>query len=115
MLKPFQIRVAVVLLAGFTLAAAVLASLNFAKEGSFYLPTDQATWVEASGGLRAERIEAHGPADRAGIKKDDLLVQANGSATPRVSFLTRQWSAVGTWRNIDYLLIRSGVRPVRRK
>ena len=56
MLKVFQIRVAVVLLAGFTLAAAVLASLNFTKEGSFSLPTDQVSWVEAPGGLEAQRV-----------------------------------------------------------
>ena len=61
MLKPFQIRVAVVLLAGFTLAAAILASLNFAKEGSFSLPTDQVSWVEAPGGLKAQRVLKDGP------------------------------------------------------
>ena len=38
---------AVVLLAGFTLAAAILASLNFTKESSFSLPTDQVSWLEA--------------------------------------------------------------------
>ena len=73
MLKPFQIRVAVVLLAGFTLAAAVLASLNFAKEGSFSLPTDQVSWVEAPGGLKAQRVLKDGPGERAGIKAGDLL------------------------------------------
>jgi len=109
MLKPFQIRVAVVLLAGFTLAAAILASLNFAKEGSFALPTDQISWLEAPGGLEAQRVLKDGPGERAGIKAGDLLVSANNVATPRVSFLTHQWFAVGTWRNIDYLLVRSGV------
>jgi len=109
MLKPFQIRVAVVLLAGFTLAAAILASLNFAKEGSFSLPTDQISWLEAPGGLEAQRVLKDGPGERAGIKAGDLLVSANKVATPRVSYLTHQWFAVGTWRNIDYLLIRSGV------
>jgi len=57
MLKTFQIRVAVVLLAGFTLAAAILASLNFAKDGSFALPTDQISWVE---GRNQSRRSAHG-------------------------------------------------------
>ncbi len=109
MLKPFQIRVAVVLLAGFTLAAAILASLNFAKESSFSLPTDQVSWLEAPGGLKAQRVLKDGPGERAGIKTGDLLVSANNVATPRVSFLTHQWFAVGTWRNIDYLLVRSGV------
>jgi PAS domain S-box-containing protein len=109
MLKPLQIRVAVVLLAGFTLAAAILASLNFAKEGSFSLPTDLVTWQEAPGGLLAQRVQKNGPADNAGIKAGDLLVQANRVTTPRLSLLTRQWFATGTYRAIDYLLYRSGV------
>jgi two-component system, NtrC family, sensor kinase len=100
---------AVVLLAGFTLAAAILASLNFTKESSFSLPTDQVSWLEAPGGLKAEQVLKDGPGQRAGIKAGDLLVSANKVPTPRVSFLTKQWFAVGTWRNIDYLLVRSGV------
>jgi two-component system, NtrC family, sensor kinase len=109
MLRPFQIRMAVVLLAGFTLAAAILAALNFTKESSFSLPTDQVSWLEAPGGLRAERVLKDGPGERAGIKAGDLLVSANKVPTPRVSFLTKQWFAVGTWRSIDYSLVRSGV------
>jgi two-component system, NtrC family, sensor kinase len=109
MLKPFQIRVAVVLLAGFTLAAAILASLNFVKESSFSLPTDQISWLEAPGGLKAQRVLKDGPGERAGIKAGDLLVSANQVATPRVASLTRQWFTVGTWRNIDYQLVRLGV------
>jgi len=108
--------VAVVLLAGFTLAAAVLASLNFAKEGSFSLPTDQVSWVEAPGGLAAQRVTANGPADRAGIKAGDLLTAAKLSGsrgasvpTPRMSFLTRQWFAAGVWGRVDYFLVRSGI------
>ena len=110
MLKTFQIRVAVVLLGGFTLAAAILASLNFAKERSFSLPTDLVSWVEAPGGLKAQRVTAGGPGDRAGIKAGDLLVAANKAPIPRMSFLTHQWFAAGIWGRVDYLLDRSGVR-----
>ena len=109
MLKTFQIRVAVVLLAGFTLAAAILASLNFAKDGSFSLPTDQVLWVEARGGLEAQRVLKDGPGERAGIKAGDLLTAANGASIPRMASLTRQWGASGIYRRVDYLLIRSGV------
>ena len=109
MLKSFQIRVAVVLLAGFTLAAAVLASLNFAKEGSFALPTDSVNWVEAPGGLKALRVLKNGPGERAGIKAGDVLVSANKVPTPRISFLTRQWAAAGVWGRVDYSLERLGV------
>jgi two-component system NtrC family sensor kinase len=109
MLKPFQIRVAVILLGGFTLAAAVLASLNFVKESSFSEPTDLVTWVEAPGGLKAQRVLKDGPGERAGIKTGDLLVQANNAPIPRISFLTRQWFAAGIYRRVDYLLVRAGV------
>jgi two-component system NtrC family sensor kinase len=112
MLKPFQIRMAVVLLAGFTLAAAVLASLNFVKEGSFSQPTDQIYWVEATGGLQAQRVLKDGAGERAGIKAGDLLVAANSVPTPRVPSLVRQWSTAGVWGRMDYHLIRSGV-PIR--
>jgi len=112
MLKPFQIRVAVLLLAGFTLAAAILAAFNFAKEGSFSQPTDQVYWVEAPGGLKAERVLKDGPGERAGIKAGDLLVAANSTATPRTSSLGRQWSTAGVWGRVDYHLTRSGV-PIR--
>src|ERR1700730_12373563 len=74
MLKTFQIRVAVVLLAGFTLAAAVLAALNFSKEGSYPQPTDRVIWQEAPGGLKAQRVVKDGPGERAGIKARDLLI-----------------------------------------
>ena len=116
MLKVFQIRVAVVLLAGFTLAAAVLASLNFTKEGSFSLPTDQVSWVEAPGGLEAQRVLKNGPGDQAGIRAGDLLTAAKLSGgrgasvpTPRMSSLTRQWFAAGVWGRVDYFLVRSGI------
>jgi two-component system NtrC family sensor kinase len=109
MLKTFQIRVAVVLLAGFTLAAAILASLNFAKDGSFSLPTDQVLWIEAPGGLEAQRVLKDGPGERAGIKAGDLLTAANNASIPRMASLTRQWGATGIYRRVDYLLIRSGV------
>jgi two-component system NtrC family sensor kinase len=109
MLRTFQIRVAVVLLAGFTVAAAILASLNFAKEGSYALPTDLVHWSEASGGLKALRVLKDGPGDRAGIKAGDLLISADSAPTPRISFLTRQWGTAGIYGKVDYLLVRSGV------
>src|ERR1700761_7062452 len=109
MLKSFQVRVAVVLLAGFTLAAAVLACLNFVKQGSYSQPTDSVQWVEAPGGMLAQRVLKNGPGERAGIKAGDLLVSANKADTPRMSFLTRQWAATGVWGRVDYLLERSGV------
>ncbi len=110
MQKPLQIRVVVVLLALFTLAAAVLASLNFVKDSAYQEPTDGVWWVEAHGGLQAQRVPDGSPGERAGVKTGDLLVAANDVATPRVAALVREWFRTGVYRRIDYTLLRSGVR-----
>src|SRR6202012_2395570 len=106
MLKSFQVRVGVLLLAGFTLAAVILACLNFAKDGSYPLPTDSVSWIEAPGGLLGQRVLKDGPGAKAGIKDGDLLVAVNKFPTPRVSFLTRQWGATGIFGKVDYTLER---------
>ena len=93
----------------FTLAAAILAALNFAKEGSYQEPTDRVWWVEAAGGLKAQRVLKDGPGQRAGIKAGDLLIAAGDAPTPRMAALVRKWFDVGVYRRIDYSLIRSGV------
>ena len=51
-----QTRVLAIVLALATVAACVFAALNFEHENSFDVPTDGIWWVEASGGLRAERV-----------------------------------------------------------
>lgn len=107
--KSLQIRVTVVLLGLLTLGAAVLASLNFAKEGSFPEPTDRVWWVEAPGGLRAQRVIENGPGARAGIKQGDLLVDAGGESIHRMANLVRQWFKTGIYQKLDYDLVRSGV------
>lgn len=109
MQKTFQIRVAAVLLALFTLTAAILASLNFAKEGDFVEPTDKVTWAEAAGGLVAQRVPGNSPGERAGIKPGDLLVSVNGVPTPRIASLVRCWFGSGVYRRAEYTLVRSGV------
>ncbi len=107
--KPLQIRVAVVTLAALTLVAVILAALNLSKEGSYQIPTDSVSWVEAPGGLIAQRVLKNGPGERAGIKAGDLLVSANGAPVPRVAALIRQLFSVGIYRRMTYNLVRSGV------
>jgi membrane-associated protease RseP (regulator of RpoE activity) len=108
--KSLQIRVTVVLLALVTVAAAVFASLNFTKDMAFQEPTDGVWWVEAHGGLRAQRVPSNTPGERAGIKPGDLLVSANDQPVPRTASLVRQWFRIGIYRRIDYALLRDRVR-----
>lgn len=99
-----------IVLALSTIFAGVFASLNFVQEGKFQKPTDGVWWMEAPGGLQAERVLENGPGERAGIKQGDLLVGANDRPTTRMAHLMREMYRTGVYGKADYSLIRSGVR-----
>ena len=109
MQTPFQTRVSVVLLAVFTLTAAVFASLNFVQEGRDQQPTDGAIWYEAPGGLKAERVPPGSPADRAGVRAGDLLVSVNDRPTPRLASLEREMFRTRVYGSATYSVLRDGV------
>jgi PAS domain S-box-containing protein len=109
MQKSISTRLTVVSLALFTLAAVIFASLNLVKDAQFQKPTDGIWWMEAHGGLEAQRVPADSPGERAGIKPGDILLAAGDHPTPRLASLARQWFRTGIWRSLDYSLLRSGV------
>jgi two-component system NtrC family sensor kinase len=109
MQKSISTRLTVVSLALFTLAAVIFASLNLVKDAQFQKPTDGIWWMEAHGGLEAQRVPADSPGERAGIKPADILLAAGDHPTPRLASLVREWFRTGIWRSIDYSLVRSGV------
>jgi two-component system, NtrC family, sensor kinase len=108
--RSFQTRVTVVLLAVFTATAAVFASLNFLQENNFQAPVDGVWWVEAHGGLEAQRVTPGGPGERAGLKAGDLLLRANGVPMVRWALLSRQMLSTRVYNTIDYSIERDGVR-----
>ena len=108
--RSFQTRVTVVLLALFTAAAALFATFNFIQESNFQTPTDGVWWVEARGGLQAQRVSPTGPGERAGLKTGDLLIRANGLATTRWASLSREIFSTRAFNTIDYTIERDGVR-----
>lgn len=108
--RSLQTRLTVLLLALFTVAAAAFAIFNFIQESKYQLPTDGVWWVEAPGGLEAQRVLTNSPAQRAGIKTGDLLVQANDRSVPRWSSLVREMVRTGAYGTIRYTVIRSEVR-----
>ncbi|HZD76083.1 MAG TPA: PDZ domain-containing protein, partial [Acidobacteriaceae bacterium] len=101
MQKSISTRLTVVSLALFTLAAVIFASLNLVKDAEFQKPTDGIWWMEAHGGLQAQRVPAGSPGERAGIKPGDILLAAGDHPTPRVASLVRQWFRTGIWRSLD--------------
>ncbi|HEX3471951.1 MAG TPA: ATP-binding protein [Silvibacterium sp.] len=108
--KSNQTRLIVVLLALFTVAAAVFASFNFIQESNYQSPMDGVWWLEAHGGLEAQRVTRGGPGERAGLKAGDLLVAANGVPTPRWASLTHQMIHAKVYNTITYTIVRDGVR-----
>jgi two-component system NtrC family sensor kinase len=113
----FQTRIAVVLLALFTVTAVIFAALNFSQEGTFQRATDGVWWVETQSGcqdvsscLAADRVLDGGPGQRAGIKAEDRLVSVNDHLTPRVAALTREIFRTGVFNTAHYTIIRSNVR-----
>jgi len=103
----FQIRILAVALAVATLGVCVLAGFNLSQELGVEFPTDGVTWIEAQGGLRADRVPADSPAAKAGIRSGDVLTAVNGEATPRLAVQVQAIYSNGLW---DHAAIYSLLR-----
>ncbi len=107
MTNAFQNRVIAITLALLTLGACVLAGFNLRNERQYDVPTDGAWWMEAPGGaLRAERVPADSPADRAGIRTGDEVVAINDRTVPRMAPFVREQFRSGIWSHATYTIMR---------
>ncbi len=110
MQRTFQTRIVAVLLALFTGAAMVCAGFNLVQENRYQSPTDGVWWIEAPGGLKAERVPANSPGERAGVKPGDLLAAANNQPMVVGADLAREMWRTGANLTIHYTLVRRGIR-----
>ncbi len=101
-----QTRILAIILALATVAACVLAAMNFQHENGLDVPTDGVWWVEANGGLRAERVPADSPGNRAGIRTGDILLSVGNQPTTRVASLGREMFRSGIWGHATYSILR---------
>jgi two-component system, NtrC family, sensor kinase len=101
-----QTRVLAIVLALATVAACVLAAMNFEHQNGLEVPTDGVWWVEANGGLKAERVPLTSPGHRAGIRTGDVLLSVNEQPTPRVASLGREMFRSGIWAHSNYSIRR---------
>jgi two-component system NtrC family sensor kinase len=107
MRNAFQTRILAVALALATLGACVLAGFNLQQELNVEFPTDGVTWMEAQGGLRAERVAPDSPGSKAGIRAGDILKAINGEPTPRLASQVRAIYANGLYEHAaNYSIVR---------
>jgi PAS domain S-box-containing protein len=106
MKNSLQTRALAIALAIATLAVFLLAGFNFAAENNFDAPTDGIWWMEAPGGLRAERVPADSPGDRAGVRTGDILTAINDHPTPRLAPFEREIYRNGIWAHATYSILR---------
>ena len=108
MRNALQTRILAVALALATLAVCVFAGLNLSQELNVEFPTDGVVWLEAQGGLRADRVPAFSPGYRAGIRTGDILEAINGTPTPRLAAQVRAMYQNGLY---DHAATYEIVRP----
>ena len=101
-----QTRILAVALAIATLAACVLAAINLERERGYDVPTDGIWWVEATGGLEAQRVPLDSPGHRAGIRAGDILVSIDDHPTDRLAPLVREMFHSGIWAHATYSILR---------
>jgi two-component system NtrC family sensor kinase len=107
MRNAFHTRILAVALALATLGVCVLAGFNLSQELSVEFPTDGVVWVEAQGGLRADRVPAQSPGYRDGIRVNDILRSVNGVPTPRLASQVRAMYGNGLYEHAaTYFIVR---------
>ncbi len=107
--RDFQNRFVAALLFLLTLAAVVLAWINFQKEREYQVPDDGVAWVEKDGSLAAKRVESGSMGARAGIKDGDQLLAIGGRDVKNAADLNRERFRAGIWSKSTYSLVRHGV------
>ncbi len=107
--REFEARFTAILLTLLTVAAVVFAGFNYKIEHQSAIPDDGAWWIERNGRPVADRLEPNGPAERAGIRRGDVVVNINGRAIDTAAAVTRQLYYSGVWSKATYSLIRGTV------
>ena len=104
-----QDRFTVIVLFLLTAAAIVLGGINFQKEHLYPIPDDGVWWVERGNHLVADRLDANGPAARAGARAGDALISVNGRDVGSAAGLMRRLYDSGVWSKATYSLTRNSV------
>ena len=104
--KIFSFRyVATVLL---TVGVLILGVLNVQQLHRFIPPDDGVSWIQGPAGIQAHLLVPDGPADKAGIRKDDVLKAINGQTLRNDRHVTQLLYELGVWSRATYTIVRDG-------
>ena len=114
MFQELRFQLSTAILTVLTIAAAIAAALNYQQIHRFRLPDDGVIWADstlASGQpqVRALRVLPNGPADRAGIRPNDLLESIQASPVHDTSDVPQRLAYVGAWAKATYVVRRGGI------
>ena len=111
MLQELRFQLSTAILTVLTIAAAVAAALNYQQIHRFRLPDDGVTWGDriqpgGHGEVVALRVAPNGPADRAGIRVNDVLKSIQSAPVADTSDVPRRLAYVGAWAKAAYVVSR---------
>jgi two-component system, NtrC family, sensor kinase len=109
MLQELRFQLSTAILTVLTIAAAVAAALNYQQIHRFRLPDDGVTWGDrlGEGGRNqvvAVRVAPNGPADRAGIRANDILKSIQSAPVVDTSDVPKRLAYVGAWAKAAYVV-----------
>src|SRR5206468_11119718 len=68
------------------------------------------SWMQTSRGVEAQQVISDGPADRAGIRRGDILKAIEGQSVRNDRHATQILYGLGVWSTAAYTLDRGGKR-----
>ncbi len=112
MLQELKFQLSTAILTVLTIAAAIAAVLNYQQIHRFRLPDDGVAWADRTGPtgqnqVLAARVLPNGPADRAGIRANDILKSIQGSPIRDTSDVPQRLAYVGAWAKAAYVVRRA--------
>src|SRR5580704_15562670 len=115
MLQELKFQLSTAILTVLTIAAGIAAALNYQQIHRFRLPDDGVTWGDSAATdgrsdgrsqVVALRVTPNGPADRAGIRVNDVLKSIQAAPIGDTSDVPRRLAYVGAWAKAAYVVRR---------
>ena len=89
-----------------TLGVLVLGGINVQQKRLYVPPDDGASWVQSVRGVEARQVVPDGPADKAGIRRGDILQAIDGRRVRNDRHVTQILYELGVWTKATYTLER---------